>query len=197
MASAADNPFRVQRIHALSYRAPDFDRDALLTRLEALDYRAAVVGPHGHGKSTLLNELAEALAARGWTCHRLFSNTEKCGVPPDFYAGIVPSLGRHDIVLHDGADLLNLAQWTRFSRAVRKAGGLVITSHRKGRLPTLFECRTSEPLMLELLAELAPGDADQLAPHAKVLLEEHRGDLREVFLALYDLYASSDQVARQ
>jgi len=192
VTTAADNPFRVQRIHALAYRAPNYDRDALLARLETLDYRAAIVGPHGHGKSTLLNELAEALADHGWTCHFLFSNTEKRGVPPDFYTAVAPNLGKRDIVLHDGADLLNLVQWTRFSRAVRKAGGLVITSHRKGRLPTLFECRTSEALMLELLAELAPGDGDRLAPRAKALLEEHRGDLREVFLALYDLYASSN-----
>ena len=62
---ARDNPFTVQRIHALAYRLEGTSWEALLERLEALRFRAALVGPHGHGKSTLLKEIAGRLELRG------------------------------------------------------------------------------------------------------------------------------------
>src|SRR5688500_1096998 len=51
------NPFRAQRIDALSYRLQDMTWEELLVRLARLKFRGAITGPHGHGKSTLLDAL--------------------------------------------------------------------------------------------------------------------------------------------
>jgi ABC-type hemin transport system ATPase subunit len=63
---ACDNPFRVQRLGALAYRLAGTTWEELLKRAERLGFRAAIVGPEGHGKSTLLAEIgARIAAARG------------------------------------------------------------------------------------------------------------------------------------
>src|SRR6476659_9871071 len=62
---ARDNPFAVPRLHAVSYRLMGTTWEELRKRLAALRFRAAVVGPHGRGKTTLLEEMASRLAKRG------------------------------------------------------------------------------------------------------------------------------------
>jgi hypothetical protein len=61
---ARDNPFAVERVLGIHYRPQDGTWDDLLARLTALDYRAAIVGGHGTGKSTLLDDLAVWLIKR-------------------------------------------------------------------------------------------------------------------------------------
>ena len=94
-----------------------------------------------------------------------------------------------DIVFVDGAEQLGPLAWWRFRRIVRQATGLVITSHRSGRLPTLIECRTSPTLLRELVTELAPDDIEKLEPRLDDLFERHKGNLRSCLRELYDRYA--------
>src|SRR6185436_15582003 len=63
---AADNPFAVRRVLAIRYRLSGETWEGLLERLAALRYRAAIVGPHGRGKTTLLEDLAPRLEALGF-----------------------------------------------------------------------------------------------------------------------------------
>ena len=66
----------------------------------------------------------------------------------------------------------------------RRAGGLVITSHRPGLLPTLFECETSPELLAGIVGELAGSEVE-----AGELWARHRGNVRDALRELYDQWA--------
>ena len=90
----------------------------------------------------------------------------------------------------DGYEQLNrFARW-RLRRTCRTArAGLLITTHRPANLPTLIalECplRTVQNLVIQVLGNdpgmIGPDDVSRC-------YTVHRGNVREVFFALYDLY---------
>ena len=194
MLSASQNPFRTDRIHALDYQLLNGTWDQLLARLAALGYRAAIVGPHGHGKSTCLRALAPRLEHLGFRVHTLFLNEEHPRFAPGFLKTLGATLTTDDILLFDGAEQLNGWAWRRFLHHARNAKGIVITCHRPGRLPTVHTCHTSPELLTHLLRQL---HADQTLPSGMtpaLLLERHQGNLRDLFFALYDYLATSPAV---
>jgi len=195
MVTAGENPFRVQRIHALPYQSPELDWEALLDRLEAQQYRGAIVGPHGHGKTTLMRGLLVRLEERGFRTIHLFRNDARPRFSAAYLRGEFKALTRRHIVLLDGAEQLHWLRWKGFERRCKKAGGLVITCHRPGRLPTLHTCRTSPALLESLLDQLAATDSDDLRAEARRLFDRYQGNLRDVWFALYDAYAE-DAAAR-
>ena len=78
------------------------------------------------------------------------------------------------------------------ARACRRSGGLLVTAHEEGLLPTLVETHTSTELLTELTEELIGVSVRPLLPLLEELREAHRGNLRDVFLGLYDLAARGD-----
>src|SRR5579883_323510 len=122
---ARDNPFRSERMDRLRYRLQGTTWPDLLERCERLNYRCAVVGPVGSGKTTFLEELERVLAAAGFRT-RLFRLRQKA---PPFAAGFLCGIARNEIVLLDSAGQLNYAQWCRVQWRCRCARGLVITTH--------------------------------------------------------------------
>jgi ABC-type lipoprotein export system ATPase subunit len=54
---AKDNPFAVDRIGQIRYEPAAESWENLLVRLAAMDYRGAIVGPCGSGKTTLCEDL--------------------------------------------------------------------------------------------------------------------------------------------
>lgn len=185
---ARENPFRSERVLAvIRYRCRDGDLDTLIARLAAIDYRAAIVGPHGSGKTTLLEDLSRALEARGFRTVflRLASDGRR---PPCGWSAAARRLGPHDLVCLDGAEQLSRLRWVRFRWQTRRAGGVIITSHARGRLPLLFECTTSAALLESIVDDLSPAQAgDQ--PAAADLFARHRGNLRDALRELYDFHA--------
>jgi hypothetical protein len=66
---------------------------------------------------------------------------------------------------------------------------LVVTAHgRREGVPILVESAASPAIMEELLIELAGRDPALIA-RAKLLFQERRGNVRQVFSALYDVLA--------
>jgi hypothetical protein len=156
--AASVNPFRSECVERLRYRLDDTGWNALLDRLAALDHRAALVGPCGSGKTTLLEELRDRFAARGVpTAHLRLGIERPATFGAEFARFLADAPGR--LLFLDGAEQLNWWQWRRFKRASRAAAGLVITTHRAGRLPTLRRCETSPGLLGELVAELEAGQS--------------------------------------
>jgi hypothetical protein len=68
--------------------------------------------------------------------------------------------------------------------------------HRPGRLPTLWECRTSSRVLSDIMAELLVGY--RLSPPADPadLFWKHEGNLREALRECYDLMARSEPEER-
>ena len=95
-----------------------------------------------------------------------------------------------DIVCLDGAEQLGPIAWMWFRWRARRAGGLIITAHRRGRLATLVACATSVGLLDRIIRRLAP-DGLAAAPPAAELFARHRGNLRDALRELYDVYAAA------
>jgi hypothetical protein len=210
---ARDNPFGATRVlAAIRYTDPARDHEAdgddrngavaLLPRLEALGYRAAIVGPHGSGKTTLLEDLEHVLANRKFRLTHVRLDTENPRLPRDWrfrFRFRLPlrsrssaerlRLGANDIVCLDGAEQLGPIAWMWFRWQARRAGGLIVTTHRSGRLPTLVNCTTNVTLLDRIISRLAPRRL-ATAPPAAELFTRHRGNLRNALRELYDVYAA-------
>jgi hypothetical protein len=188
---ARENPFRSDRILAVRYRLAGGTLDGLLDHFDARGRRAAIVGPHGSGKTTLLEDLAPRLRARGFAVRELRLDTEQPRFERGFLDGFFASLGGRDVILFDGAEQLGWLDWLRFARRSRAAGGLIVTTHRPGRLPTLIETSTSPELLDGLVDEILGARSAEVRPLTPRLFEKHRGNLREALRELYDRYAVS------
>jgi hypothetical protein len=168
----------------IRYRLPaGLTWEDLLDRLAALQWQAAIVGPHGHGKTTLLEDLAPRLEARGFRV-RTISLREAHPRLDREDRSVLRSLGPQGIVFLDGAEQLGWLSWRLVRFRTRRAGGLVITSHRPGLLPTLFECETSPELLGGIVSELAGTDLN-----VEELYARHGGNVRDALRELYDRWA--------
>jgi hypothetical protein len=198
---ARDNPFGAARVlAAIRYADPASDPDdgrggalSLLPRLEALRYRAAIVGPHGSGKTTLLEDLEHLLTQRGFRIIHVRLDTDDPRLPREWRLPKLATghrrLAADDIVCLDGAEQLGPAAWMWFRWRARRAGGLIITTHRCGRMATLVACATNPRLLERIIRRLSP-DELAAAPSAAALFTRHRGNLRDALRELYDVYAA-------
>lgn len=186
---ARDNPFAVQRVLAVRSRLARVTWEELLDRLAALGFRAALVGPHGHGKTTLLEDLAPRLEERGFHLRSVTLRAGDRRLTAAQEETLFRDLSGRDLLLVDGAEQLGRLAWLRLRRKSRAAGGLVITSHRPGLLPTLHECRTTPELLAGIVRDLL-GPEEGLQPACEDLWRRHRGNVRDALRELYDLWAA-------
>jgi energy-coupling factor transporter ATP-binding protein EcfA2 len=187
---ARDNPFAVERVRAIRYRPLQATFDALLARIEELNYRAAIVGPDGSGKTTLLEDLQRAFAEQGRKTRMVFVN-DTCPLDPPACRLLLSELTPDELVLLDGADLIPRFCWSLTKRhTIRHAFGLLITSHRAGLLPTLLECSTTPQLLSEITRELLPPGHAIPPEQLTTLFARHQGNLRSCLRELYDLYST-------
>lgn len=178
----ADNPFASGRIDRLAFRFTDVDEAVVLGRLATNGGRGAIVGPHGHGKTTLLEHLARRLDGESVWIRLDAATTHPLGAA----LSLMPRrVAQNHAVLIDGVEQLGGLSWWRLERRLRPAGTVIITSHRHGRLPTILECTTSPELLHDLVSELAPELGDTV--HLDDLFDRHDGNLRLCFRELYDL----------
>jgi hypothetical protein len=190
---ARDNPFAVQRVHAIRYRLAGITWEELLERLAALGFRAALVGPHGHGKTTLLEDLGARLAEEEFRVRVATLRQGERRLGPVRSSALFRDPGPRDLLLVDGAEQLDPLSWWTLRLRSRAAAGLIVTSHRPGLLPTLHECRTTPELLAGIVAELS-GAAE--GEEAAELFARHGGDLRLALRELYDRSAGLDRSLR-
>lgn len=185
---ARDNPFRSERIDALRYRVSDFSWDELEARLDRAQGRGALVGPKGHGKTTLLDEWAARCEARGERVIRLRIREGQRFLDGPQREQLRSSADAS--VFLDSAEQLSAPGWWELRWRARRASRLVITAHRPGLLPTVRECRTSANLLADLVWELTGERRDCAA-----LWTRHGGNVREALFELY-LRAADGEIDR-
>jgi ABC-type hemin transport system ATPase subunit len=172
---AHENPFRISRAQALPFHGP-LSLNQIVARLATLGYRGAIVGPEGSGKTTLFRELEAELTAAGLRTKLVRFDD----------LALLHRLNQETILMIDGAEKL---PWPVHAFLALTTARLVVTAHGgRAGLPVLLECTASQDLMEELLIELAGRDP-ALVARAKMLFQEKRGNVREVFGALYDVLA--------
>ncbi|MEL7061749.1 MAG: hypothetical protein AAGN46_17115 [Acidobacteriota bacterium] len=164
----------------------------LLERFDTLNRRAALVGPKGRGKTTLLEELERHFAGRGWLVCRVRLNAQRRRTTAEERRAIEEA-GEHVFVTIDGTEQLSWLSWRRLRRASRRAGALLVTTHRPGPLPSLYEHRTSPELLCDLVGELVGTEQQPREDELVRLFEAHGGNIRQCLRELYDRW--SDQPA--
>lgn len=190
------NPFRAERLDNLPYFFEDGKNsetawESLWLQLENYHYRAAIIGAHGRGKSTLLDSFAAQLQSRGWHVRRLKLNDLQRNFDREIWRDLLPTLEARDFILLDGAEQLSFWRWKLFLQHTKTAGGILITSHRSGLLPTLFECRSSPQLLHSLIIYLDCKMQETNEDQARALFEKHRGNMRDALRELYDLQSTT------
>jgi len=180
------NPFATHRIDNLKYQFVTKNWDAILVDLEQLLYRAAIVGPHGFGKTTFLNELGEILFLKGFSIYPIFINLKNRRLSLAQLKKMVLKINTQTIILFDGADLLDAWYWHILNVLFfKKAKGIVITAHHPTRLPTLFHCQTNIEILDHIIEELNETNDKSFFPLSHTLFKKHQGNIREVLRDLY------------
>jgi hypothetical protein len=181
------NPFTSVRIRpgAMPFLFRDGESAAaLVKRLRASHWCGQVIGPHGTGKSTLVESLLPLVAAQGKQIVR------------------VPLPGRDQDAARSGpvtpATVLVIDGFEQFGPLQRWAWrwycwwrgcGLLVTAHRDLGLPTLTTTAVDEALAQRVVASLLPREETRITPNdVSQALRAHQGNLRDALFALYDIY---------
>lgn len=191
--SARDNPFRDECLARLEFRLPgQHTWDSLLARLANVNWCGAIVGPHGSGKTTLIEQLAPRVEQRGFRPRLFRLDAASKMSDKEALLAAVRALRAPDLLLIDGAEQLSTRQWLPLRVAAETLSGLVVTVHRSSRLPTLIETETSAALLNELVAELAEF---QLPPlEATAIFTRHRGNIRDCLRELHDRWPPGELI---
>ncbi len=189
---AMSNPFATEFVEQVPFRFACGNWDQQLARLAALRFRAAITGPKGTGKTTLLEQLAGRLESR-------FPGTTVGSVcfdqaADDHQALLSHWLGkkRHGtVLLVDGMERLSMTRRCRLLASRRDPrGGLIVTSHRRCRLPVWIRCQGNAAVLQHVLDQLNVQLDAGLWSEACDQLQHRHGDIRSVLRYLYDQYAT-------
>ncbi len=191
--NARSNPFRVERVLERLRFDPGWlgtSWEAIMERARGLGYRAAIRGPHGTGKTTLLEDLGERLERKGFRVRMIKLWRENRKLPEAFRERRGMTFGPSDLVLLDGAEQLGPVTWQRLRARTRAAGGLIVTQHRAGRLPNLIRTATSAGMLEAFARELAGPEWPGIGSiDFADLLRRHGGNVRHALRECYDIAA--------
>lgn len=175
----------------------------MLVRLQKLNMRAAILGPHGCGKSTLGTELNRQLEQQG-VCVRRIQLTQAT-IDRSAIMGVIESAAEGDFVSIDGFERLRWLARRKIIRLTNRKGiGLLVTSHRSCGLPVLTTLTPCDQRFVQIVDHLlttcsrlssTPNEATQACREWRLgwsdqrlakLLRSQGGNIREALFALYD-----------
>lgn len=190
------NPFATcwTRPGAIRFQFPVEDSIArCLGRFAAARWQGAIVGPHGSGKSALLETLRPELIEAGWNVAVVALRDGQRRLPAGF---LRPSLAAdRPLIVVDGYEQLSRASRLALRwRCRRAAAGLLVTAHTSVDLPTIYRTNSTMQLCAAIVSTLterisSPISAvDVAASHARC-----GSNLREL---LFELYARHEALVR-
>lgn len=148
--------------------------------------RAIVWGRHGSGKSTFLNTFRRRLEAQAPVTQLTF-RPEEPRLKASQRARLAELTGR--FLLIDGEDHLSLRERREVRGASQDAIGYLAARHSPGRLPTLLHLRSSPEIARILLSRIDEAACHEFESELPALLRKKNGNLRDLWLTLYDVYA--------
>lgn len=189
------NPFRTSCIVPgaipFEFRPGTFSTIAeWIDRLEENQWWGSICGRHGSGKSTLVQQSLEELQRRGRVvCHHVLRAGERSlawdKIPPQSWQAATQ-------FIVDGWEQLGYDQRLQLAaRCYRSGAGLLVTSHRPTHMMrVLYRTEVDVDLAWKIVSDL---QADSCSPIGRAdverSLKQHRGNLREALLHLYDVFA--------
>lgn len=187
MTTPRNNPFAAARFAPGVLPWIGSEIASLLDRVCVPDARLQVLGPNGSGKSTLLVHLERGLFRRGWNACSFRGSR-------GFESPHLLAAHRHGplVVFADEIEELGTLRFAvlRAYCTLRHAS-LVVTAHRDIGFETLCERAVDAETVRQLCSRLLDGAESLPVDAIDELLERHRGNVREVFFALYDEIARS------
>jgi hypothetical protein len=184
------NPFstRFVRPGAISYHFPSsLTVASLVELLRTHQWRGEIVGPHGSGKSTLVQTLIPFLQDEGRDVRPFVVQAGETQLP---IAGVdLKSWGPTTQIIVDGYEQLGRWSRTLIHRICKSQGcGLLITCHQPTGLPVILRTTASLEMTQELVREIQ-ADKPVVNDHdVQLSFHAHLGNVREVFFELHDLY---------
>jgi hypothetical protein len=186
------NPFSTccVRPGSLEFQFPDeLHPQRLVERLAGQRWWGQIVGVHGVGKSTLLHTWVPLLVGAGRAVSWWTLQGGQRRLPAELWGD---SRLWHDttLVVVDGYEQLSwFARRRLIARCRRTKAGLLITTHRDAGLPTLVTLSCPLDTVQRLVAQLLHTHPNVINPdEVAACYHAHRGNVREVFFALYDRY---------
>ena len=188
----------MEEVHKIRYEFSDDNFISLISTWRSLGYRGAIVGPKGHGKSTLLQDLKQKiqagispeLATLPVSLLKLTEQRRK------FCQSQIEELSvtaqQNGIVMLDGAEQLSFWNWRKFQAIIQPCKAAIITTHRPQRMRTVWRCRTTVKLLERILHKLLQEynfSHPVLLNSCEKLFHKHRGNIRECLREYYDLWA--------
>ena len=196
-AEPPGNPFAVRHVQpgAAPYLFPDgLDAAAMVRRFAALGWRAAVIGPHGSGKSALLATLLPALLAVGRPPWQIALHDGRRTLPAAAWRAL-HVLAPGAVVVIDGYEQLGWPARMRVRWLRRRRGhGLLVTAHGPVGLPVLLRTEVTPGVARRLIERLRPGSPAPMEAELSARLRRRQGNFREV---LFDMYDEYEQARRQ
>ena len=185
------NPFasRYVRPSAVPYFFEDGQScEHILHQLACAGWRGQIIGPHGSGKTCLLETLCAACTTAGWRIVRFTLG----GV-----SRRLPDLTRHSaawdeatLVVVDGYEQLTWPGRIRLRRLCRRRScGLLVTAHQNVGLSTIHRTKPNERSAAQVVRYLLRGTGRSVdkAELARVFASCD-GNLRESLFGLYDWF---------
>ncbi len=191
--NARNNPFSSRHVESLAYQYPGISVYDIMARLKGLNYRAAIVGPEGSGKTTLMETIGAGLQKEGFQTLYVRFDEENKKLRKDLFKYNPDKLTTDHAFLVDGAEQLSWLAWKFLCLYTKKAGAVIITSHAQAQrirmIPTLLNTTTSPELLYSLVLKLV-GEKHMISGREiSRLFESHHGNIRLALRELYDIWS--------
>ena len=189
------NPFapdQVQRNLPFDPELANSSWEEIEKKWHQLGRRAAVIGHKGSGKTTFLKTFETRLEKNYQVTRFLFRVDDHFLKPIHLQTLAQLPKKKKTILLIDGEGHLCRREKLRLRKEAKQAHGYLVARHHRSQLPTLLKLQSSPFLAAKLLERLNLEGYEEIRERLPHLLKKKRGNLREIWLSLYDGYASKN-----
>ncbi|MGJ8640697.1 MAG: hypothetical protein ACSHYA_15005 [Opitutaceae bacterium] len=189
--NANANPFRSALVEQIRYALPSASLDAL-TDVAIKQRLSCLLGSHGTGKTTLMEDLEPYFVSRGYQIEQVRLNLDSSKEQRQEAISKHSRHTPHTVCLFDGAEILSRWQWMQVCKVARKQGSLLVaTLHKRRGVHVLHETTPDWLRAKGFVQHLAGAHfSSDLLAEAKATFDSNQGNMREVFRRCYLILAS-------